>query len=451
MKKAKLELEIIDLTENGEGIAKFNNKIVFVYGAVAGDRVLAEVVLEKKKYIKARIIKLLRRSPDRIEVPCPYAYRCGGCSIMQLSYEKQLRYKEKFVKDALERIGKQKDYDFYPIIGMTFPYYYRNKAIYPFALVKNKVELGLYQRGTHRLVPVDTCMIQHEENRLIMSVIKNWANRYKIPVYQEQEKQGILRYLMIRSNTHNQHMVGLVVTDQYLKHKQELVKELKQLPIEIKSLTLILNKKAGNAVLGDKFIPVFGKAELLDTIDDIDYKLSLSSFFQVNHTQTARLYLIAEKLCGLTGQEIVWDIYSGVGSISLRLAKNAKWVFGNEIVPQAIENARENAELNGIRNVSFITGAAEEIVPTWHQKYPAPDVVVLDPPRKGADKKVLAAIISLAPQRIVYVSCKASTLARDVKILSENGYKLIEATPVDMFPHSGHVETVALLSKQDID
>ncbi len=447
MKKQKIELEIIDLTENGDGVARFEQKIVFVHGALVGDIILAEVISEKKKYIKAKIIKVIKASKDRIEPPCNYAYKCGGCSIMQLDYDTQLTYKTKFVNDALTRIGGQKDYQQYPIVSMTFPYYYRNKAIYPFAEIGGKVELGLYQKATHKLVPINTCMLQHDENRLIISVVKDWANQYNISVYDEKNRKGILRYLMIKTTATNQHMVGIIVAADKLPFQTQLIKALENLSIDISSIMLVVNKNRGNAVLGKKIKCLAGNDYIIDIMDGIKYKLSLSSFFQVNHQQAAKLYHITEALCELSGEEIVWDIYCGVGSITLRLAKKAKWVYGNEIVPAAIVNAKENARLNGIENVTFIEGAAEDIVPTWLDKYPRPDVIVLDPPRKGADKKVLDSILKLKPERIVYVSCKASTLARDIKILTETDYKLIESTPVDMFPHSGHVETVALLSK----
>ncbi len=447
MKKQKIKLKIDDLTENGDGVAKFNDKIVFVYGALVGDTVLAEVVKEKKNYMQAKIIKLLDAADERIEPPCEYAFRCGGCSIMHLDYNTQLKYKKKFVSDALKRIGGQEDYQLYDTVGMTFPYYYRNKAIYPFAEINGSVEMGFYQPRTHKLVAVNSCLIQHQQNRFILAAVKTWANQHNISVYNEKTRKGILRYLLIRSTSDNQYMVALVIAKDGLAFQRELLDELLALNINIKSIMLIINKKAGNAVLAEKTKLLHGDNYLIDQLGDLKYKIAVSSFFQVNHEQAAKLFHMAEALCQLTGNEIVWDIYCGVGSITLRLAEKAKWVYGNEIVPAAIVNAKENAKLNGIENVTFIEGAAEDIVPTWLDKYPRPDVVVLDPPRKGADKKVLDSILTLKPDRIVYVSCKASTLARDVKILTETDYKLIEATPVDLFSHSGHVETVALLSK----
>lgn len=449
MKKELITLEIQDLTERGQGVGRLGDKVVFVDGALPGDTVRAKVLAEKKTFTTSKVVKVLSPSEFRVEPPCEFAYSCGGCSIQHLLYDEQLAAKEKFVADALTRIGGQTDYKQYPIIGMTFPYYYRNKAVFPFGVIDDEVTLGMYKAGSHTLVPIDVCAIQNEDNKKILPIIKDWANAHGISVYDERTHKGLLRFLMIRSTAYGEHMLGLVINGKHLPHASTLIDAVRASGLSIKSIVLAINTKKGNAILGRDFKCIYGDDVVYDQIGETKYKLSLATFFQVNHEQTLKLYHLTTALCELTKDKVVWDIYCGAGSITLKLAPHAKWVYGNEIVPAAIANAKANAALNGVDNVTFIEGAAEDIVPTWLDAYERPDVVVLDPPRKGADKKVLDAIMTLKPERIVYVSCKPSTLARDVKILTEGGsYALIEATPVDMFPHSGNVETVVLLERQ---
>ncbi len=452
MKRQKtVELLITDINERGEGIGRVDGKVHFVDGAVPGDWVRVEIIQEKKAYNKARIIKLLQTSEYRIEPNCQFAYRCGGCSVQQIDYAEQLGIKAALVRDALVRIGGQKDYEQRDIIGMEEPYRYRNKAIFPAAEVDGKLKLGLYKRGSHQIVTIDDCLIQNEICRSVIEIVEQWAADYSITAYNEKRSKGQLRHIMVRSTNRGQHMVGIISGVEKVPYLDDLVERLCKAEPSIIGVVQNINASKGNRILGKQYKTLYGAATIVDSIGKIDYELSMASFFQVNPAQTIKLFNTAIALAELSGEQIVWDIYCGAGSIALQLAGRAKWVYGNEIVAQAIVDAKANAARNKIENVSFIEGAAEAIVPTWLDKYPRPEVVFLDPPRKGADQKVLQAIVDIAPNKIVYVSCKPSTLARDIKYLSENGYSLKIAVPVDMFAHTMHVECVALMTKQHID
>ncbi len=447
-KHQNIEIEITAVNERGEGIGRIDGKVCFVDGAVVGDRLTIEIIQQKKSYTRGRIVKINTASPFRITPPCRFSDCCGGCSVQHIDYGKQLELKSVVVHDALQRIGGQSDYQSEPIIGIADPYRYRNKALLPAATIDGKLRLGLYQKGSHQLVAIDDCLIQDQICGSIISIVETWAETFAITAYNEKTGTGRLRHIMIRSTNYGEHMIGIVTKTTVLPHAEILIEQLTARHQSIVSVIHNINSQKGNRILGNEYKTLYGRATIIDKIGEIDYELSMASFFQVNPRQTVKLYNKAIALAGLTGDQIVWDIYCGAGSITLQLAKYAKWVYGNEIVPQAIKNAKANATRNQIDNVSFIEGAAEAIVPTWLQKYPQPQVVFLDPPRKGADQKVLAAIVAIAPQKIVYVSCKPSTLARDVKYLVENGYTLRTAVPVDMFAHSMNVEAIALLHKK---
>ncbi len=442
-----VEIVVSAMNDRGEGVGRIDGKVHFIEGAVVGDRLRVEITTEKKSYNRARIVQLLAASPNRIVPPCRFSSRCGGCSVQQIAYAEQLRLKEQLVHDALQRIGAQSDYQSVPIIGMSNPYRYRNKALLPTAQIDGRLRVGLYQKGSHQLVPIDDCLIQSDICASIIAIVEDWAARHAITAYDEKRDCGQLRHIMIRSTHYGEHLIGLVTRTAELPGVEQLIAQLTARHKSIVSIVQNINSQRGNRILGNRYQTLYGRAVLLDKIGQIDYELSMASFFQVNPQQTVKLYDKAIELAALTGAEIAWDIYCGAGSISLQLAKHVKWVYGNEIVPQAIVNARANAQRNAIQNVTFIEGAAEVIVPTWLERYPRPDVVFLDPPRKGAEKPVLEAIMAIAPQKIIYVSCKPSTLARDVKYLTDHGYRLTTVVPVDMFAHTMHVETVALLSK----
>lgn len=438
---------IDSVNDDGDGVARHNNRVIFVRGAVPGDRVLAKITKTKKSYAQANVETIIKASTDRVEPPCHYAQICGGCTVQQIEYDQQLALKSQLVEDALTRIGKQSGYKLKPILGMTFPYYYRNKMIYNVAKIAKKIAFGFYEKGTHKLIAIEECMIHNPHNMTILETVRNWVNKQRLSAYDAKRHQGVLRHIMIRNNLAGQYMLGLVINDRQLAGSQSLVAAIKTNHPEVVSLVVNINRRRGATILGDKYQTLYGQDHIIDIIGDLQYKISMASFFQVNPQQTAKLYDVAEKYAQLTGKETVWDIYSGAGTISLQLAKSAKHVYGNEIVDQAIVDAVDNAKRNQIDNVSFIQGAAETIVPTWTQKNQKPQVVVLDPPRKGADPAVLDAIVKLSPRHIVYISCKPSTMARDILHLSQNGYHLKEVTPVDMFGHSMHVECVVLMSR----
>ncbi len=443
-----INIAITAVNERGEGIGRIDGKVCFVDGAVVGDTLTIEIIQQKKSYTRGRIVKINTASPFRITPPCRFSERCGGCSVQHIDYSEQLKLKSAVVHDAMQRIGGQSGYQSESIIGMAEPYRYRNKALLPAATIDGKLKLGLYQKGSHNLVAVDDCLIQDQICGSIISIVEAWAEAYAITAYNEKAGTGLLRHIMIRSTNYGEHMIGIVTKTAAIPHVEVLIKQLTAKHQSIVSVIHNINPQKGNRILGNKYKTLYGRATIIDKIGQIDYELSMASFFQVNPRQTIKLYNKAIALAGLSGDQIVWDIYCGAGSITLQLAKHAKWVYGNEIVPQAIVNAKANATRNQIDNVTFIEGAAEAIVPIWLQKYPQPEVVFLDPPRKGADQRVLAAIVAIAPQKIVYVSCKPSTLARDVKYLVESGYQLNTVIPVDMFAHSMNVETIALLYKK---
>lgn len=446
-----IKLEIEDLTDEGSGVGRYNNQVIFVPKAIPGDRVTVQLKEIKKNYATGRIVSIDQSSSHRIKPPCPYTGECGGCAIQEMDYDGQLAFKEKQVKDALERIGGFSVVPMNPIVGMAFPYHYRNKALYPFGVAntvtgKSQVVLGFYQPGSHRVVPILACMIQQGDGASLLGAVKDWANANGVSVYNAQSHTGLLRHLFVRTNQAGEVMVGLVINGFLVPNSDELIAKLRSAVPSVRSIQLNIQTKRGTTILGDTCKTLFGDDTLSDNIGDLHFDLAMPAFFQVNPEQTRVLYQKAVDACALTGHETVWDIYCGAGTITLNLAKGAKVVYGNEIHPKAIENARSNALLNNILNAHFIVGPAEEVIPKWLVEHPRAEVVVLDPPRKGAEPAVLDAIIKMAPERIVYVSCKPSTLARDVKILCESGYQLMEVTPVDMFPHSGHVETVVLLS-----
>ncbi len=441
------EILITTINERGEGIGRIGGKVHFVESAVPGDRLLIKIIQQKKAYNKARIVKIVNPSPFRITAPCSFAKHCGGCSVQQISYDEQLKLKTALVTDAIERIALQKGYELQSIIGMSDPYRYRNKALLPAALINGQLRLGLYQKGSHQLVDIDDCLIQDPICGAIIQLVEQWANNYGIMPYDEKQGTGQLRHVMLRTTRYGEHMIGLVTKTASVKQLDALIKLITAQHPSVVSIVQNINDKAGNRILGDRFKMLYGSSSVIDCIGDIDYELSMASFFQVNPRQTIKLYNKAIELADLQGDEVAWDIYCGAGSITLQLAKHVKWVYGNEIVPQAIVDARANAARNAIDNVTFIEGAAEAIVPTWLDKYDRPDVVFLDPPRKGAAQAVLAAIVKISPQKIVYISCKPSTLARDIKYLVANDYQLKTVVPVDMFAHSMHVECIVLLQR----
>lgn len=450
------EIEIIDLGDGGEGIGKYEGMTVFVEGAVIGDVVNAKIETVKKNYAIGKIVKMVRPSSLRVEPACPYFKKCGGCQIMNMDYERgQLVFKEKVVKDALERIGGFAGVNVEPIIGMNQPLRYRNKGQYPLQEGKREdgsygTKIGFYQKGSHDVVDLKDCLLQSESHVLVNQVIRDYVAKHKVTLYDERSHKGLLRHVMIRHSEASQEvMVVLVVNGGGLPQEPDLADMLKESVSGLKSLIINENKAKGNRVLGFNNRVIFGTETITDHIEKLKFEISPLSFFQVNPVQTAVLYGKALEYAALTGSENVVDIYCGIGTISLFLAQRAKKVVGVEMIEAAIDDAKANAIRNGFDNCEFHAGKAEEVIPKLYEAGLTADVVVVDPPRKGCEPEVLDTILKMNPERIVYVSCKPSTMARDVKILCESGqYQISKVQPVDQFGMTVHVECVVKLERR---
>lgn len=459
MKKNDLiELKITDMGVNGEGIGKAEDYAFFVKDAVVGDEVRAVVTKMNKGYGFAKALEVIRPSADRTEPPCPNAGRCGGCQIMQLDYRAQLKFKENKVRENLERIGGVQNPPIMPIIGMTgdYPLHFRNKVQFPVGTGRDKRPVvGFYAGRTHYIVETAGCPVSEEPADEIISAVRKFIDENGLEPYDEETGKGLIRHILIRKgHATGQIMVCLVINGDSLPSgtDEKLISVLRSVSPDISSICLNINRKKTNVILGDRIKCLYGMEYIEDKIGNLTFRISPLSFFQVNSIQTAKLYETALAYAGLTGKETVWDLYCGTGTISLFLAGKAEKVYGVEVIQAAIDNANENARINGVTNAEFFCGKSEEVFPDHYRNTKnagTPDVVVLDPPRKGCDKKLIEAILETAPKRIVYVSCDSATLSRDIKMLSEQ-YRLVEATPVDMFPHTVHVETVALLEWRKI-
>lgn len=467
---------IEDLSVEGEGIGKIsegelgneneNGFPLFVKDTVIGDVAKVRVIKVKKNYGYGRLMEIITPSPNRVKPLCPVARQCGGCTLQCMTYEEQLKFKRRKVENNLRRIGGLKDIEVSMTLGMEKPWRYRNKAQVPFGFDKEGICAGFYAGRTHTIIDSEDCLIAPEINQTIIREIKSFMEEYHVAPYDEERGTGIVRHALIRVGFHTgQILVCLVINADSLPHANKLTERL----IKIQGMTSVclnINKKKTNVILGEKVVNLFGPGYLEDKIGEVTFQISPQSFFQVNPSQTEVLYKKALEFAGLTGQETVWDLYCGIGTISLFLARSAKKVYGVEIIPAAIEDARGNAARNGLDNTEFFVGKAEEVLPEWYEKRDSKeerhaDVIVVDPPRKGCDSVLLDTITAMHPDRIVYVSCDSATLARDLKYLtekvcnegkeSEYRYQVEKVQPVDMFPWSAHVETVVLLSKGEID
>ena len=467
-----VELTIEDIGVSGEGIGKVDGYTLFVKDTVIGDVVRVKIMKAKKNYGYARLMDIIKPSKDRVEPACPIARQCGGCQIQAMNYNAQLKYKQKLVKDNLLRISgltEGADYEMCEILGMDTPFRYRNKAQYPVGEDKDgNIVMGFYAGHTHSIIacPDDDCMLGHRDNAFILNAVKEWMKEYRVRAYNENIHKGTVRHVLVRTGYHTDEVMVCLVTKKMLRKEAAdgLVKAIQKLKLNVASLVVNINKEDTNVILGKECITLYGRPYIEDYIGDIKFQISPLSFYQVNPKQTEVLYNKALEFAGLKGNESVWDMYCGIGTISLFLAKKAGKVYGVEIVPQAIEDAKNNAKINNIDNAEFFVGKAEEVVPAFYKKQTGvqsdndstdskeydmtrPDVVVVDPPRKGCDKKLLDTIVSMTPDRIVYVSCDSATLARDLKLLVEYGYKVEKVQPVDQFGNTVHVETVVLLSQ----
>ena len=454
-----LTVTIEDMGHDGEGIGKVDGYTVFVKDAVIGDTVSAKIMKAKKNYGYARLMEILEPSADRVEPLCPYARQCGGCQIQALSYEKQLEYKENKIRNNLMRIGgfSSEELPMEPIIGMDDPFHYRNKAQFPVGYDKEgNLITGFYAGRTHSIISNRRCYLGVEINEKILDIVLKHMEQYQVTAYDENTGKGLVRHVLIRYGFQSKEiMVCLVVNGNHIPQAGKLVEELRKID-GMTSITLNVNRERTNVILGREIKLLWGPPYITDIIGNVKYQISPLSFYQVNPVQTEKLYGKALEFAGLTGNETVWDLYCGIGTISLFLAQKAKQVYGVEIVPAAIEDARRNAALNNICNAEFYVGKAEEVLPAYYEEYAQnhpgenarADVIVVDPPRKGCEESVLKTMVRMKPERIVYVSCDSATLARDLKWLCENGYEIRRVVGCDMFPETVHVETVCLLSKK---
>mgnify|MGYP000538603408 CR=1 FL=1 len=476
-KNDSIELKIEDMGVDGEGIGKYEGMTFFVKDAVIGDTIRAGITKLKKNYGYARVQEILEPSPYRVQPECPLYARCGGCQIQAMDYRQQLCYKQKKVRGNLIRIGgfapELIDSVMEEIVGMEQPYRYRNKAQFPIGADRDGMPVaGFYAARTHSIIPVEDCKLGVTQNEQILGTVLSYMRENGVRPYDETTGKGLVRHVLIRYGfTSKELMVCLVINGETLPQEKKLVDALCKIE-GMTSISVNINRKNTNVILGEETRTIWGSDYITDQIHlrDCDhdfvltdtaiaYHISPQSFYQVNPVQTEKLYSLALSYAGLTGRETVWDLYCGIGTISLFLAQKAGMVYGVEIVPQAIEDARSNAALNGIANASFFVGKAEEILPEFYEKESRkpdtdmlhPDVIVVDPPRKGCDEKCLETMLRMKPERIVYVSCDPATLARDLKILCGGGYELRKVRPVDQFGHTTHVETVVLLSKGMFD
>ena len=466
-KNDTFQLQITDLGTGGEGIGKHEGMTFFVKGALPGDLIEAGVTKLKKTYGYARIVRILEPSEDRVEPICPVAGKCGGCQIMQMDYRAQLRFKERKVAQDLIRIGgfseKLVAKVMQPIIGMEEPYHFRNKAQYPIQEDEQGNPIaGFYALRSHRVVESDRCYLGVDVNEEILAIVKDYMRANKVSAYDETTGKGLLRHVLIRVGFSSKEvMVCLIINGSTLPAASDLIARLQQVE-GMTSISVNSNTRRDNVIMGNVTKTLWGSDYITDAIGGVQFQIQPRSFYQVNPVQTEKLYGKALEYANLTGQETVWDLYCGIGTISLFLAQKAKTVYGVEIVPEAIEDAKRNAALNGMDNAHFYVGKAEEVLPEYYEqgsihgekiaaadeKLKAPDVIVVDPPRKGCDEKCLSTMVQMAPKRIVYVSCDPATLARDLKFLCAEGYELQEVTPVDQFGHSLHIENAVLLTRK---
>ena len=457
-------VEITDIGVSGEGIGHVDGYTLFIKDAVIGDVVEAKVMKAKKNYGYARLMKVITPSEYRVEPKCAFARRCGGCQIQEMSYDRQLVFKDQKIRGNLERIGgftkDQIDTVMQPVVGMEHPFGYRNKAQFPFGTDKEGNPItGFYAGRTHDIIANTDCALGVEQNKEILEIILQYMRENKIKSYDEKTGKGLIRHALIRYGFKTKEiMVCLVVNGKKLPKAERLIEKLIQIE-GMTSITISPNTRRDNVIMGNSYEILWGQGYITDYIGNVKYQISPLSFYQVNPVQTEKLYGLALEYADLKGDETVWDLYCGIGTISLFLAQKAKQVYGVEIVPQAINDAKENAKINAIDNAEFFVGKAEEVLPEYYAEYEREhngetahaDVIVVDPPRKGCDETLLETIVKMQPEKVVYVSCDSATLARDLKYLCANGYEIRMCRGVDQFPQSVHVETVVLLSQQKPD
>ena len=440
------EAVISDYTSEGQGVAKIEGCAVFIPNAIVGEKCLVRIEKAQKTWAAGKITELLEKSPHRVNRECPVAKLCGGCDFWHMDYDEEARLKAERVRQALNRIGGE-SLENVPILAAPTCYGYRNKAQYPVSSKKNRVYAGFFKAGTHQVVENDRCLILPREADLVKEIVIDYANYYRISAYDEESHKGLLRHIYVRRGAvSGQVLVCLVVNGRKLPHIDELITRLQKVK-GFTSLVLSVNTKPGNTILGEEFITLYGPGYIEDTLCGLNFRLSPRSFYQVNHHQAQRLYEAAISQAEITKNDLVLDLYCGVGTITLAMAKAAGKVIGVEVVEQAVKDAKENAVRNGIENAEFFCGDAGKAALDLEEKGIRPDVIVVDPPRKGLNADTIEALCRMSPRRIVYVSCDPATLARDVALLKERGFVLKNAQAADLFPRCAHVESIVCLTR----
>jgi 23S rRNA (uracil1939-C5)-methyltransferase len=448
IKNENYKVEFSSVNHEGLGVGRIGNFTIFVFGALPNEVAIVKLIKIQKNYGYGKLEKILKRSPYRVNPICPHYTGCGGCNLMHINYEGELKIKYNTVKETLERIGKFEAVEVNDVIKMDNTAGYRNKIQAPFGMENGKVIFGFFRKRTHDIIPIKECFIHTPQTLDILNFIKNLCNEYRIPAYNEEKHQGIIRHVLIRDSRKNgDMMVVLVVTKENITELNVITEKIAKRYPQVKSIILNVNSERTNVILGKKFKTLYGKDVVVDSLGGLDFEIGASSFYQVNPVQTEKLYRTAINYANLTGNEIVIDAYCGIGTIGLLASKKAKMVYGVEVVEEAIKNANKNAQINNITNVSFVVGKSEVQIKKWDQEGIKADVIFVDPPRKGCDQEFLNTIIEMEIPKVVYVSCNVATLARDLRILADSGYELKAVQPVDMFPHTTHVECVTLMSR----
>ncbi|MFF5916370.1 23S rRNA (uracil(1939)-C(5))-methyltransferase RlmD [Staphylococcus pasteuri] len=441
--------QVLDLTHEGHGVVKIDRYPIFVPNALINETIEYKIIKVKKNFAIGKLLNVIVESDSRVEPPCVYYDKCGGCQLQHMTYQAQLTMKKEQVINLFHRKGSFNDTVIHDTVGMEDPWRYRNKSQIPIGLNNNKKPImGFYRQRSHDIIDMDSCLIQDEKHQQVMNDVKQLISELNISVYNEKTKKGLLRHLVVRTGHYtNQMMIILVTNGKAFKKANQLVEALVKLHPNVTSIKQNINDAHSNVIMGRKSITLYGTDEIEDKLSEITFNISDQSFYQINSHQTEKLYNQALEYAQLTGNEIVLDTYCGIGTIGLYMAGKSKHVYGVEVVPSAIKDAEENATINQLENTTFVCGKAEEVILKWKAEGIRPDVVMVDPPRKGCDETFIKTLLELNPKRIVYISCNPSTQQRDAQLLSQQ-YDLKEITPVDMFPQTTHIETVALFERK---
>ncbi|WP_367009224.1 23S rRNA (uracil(1939)-C(5))-methyltransferase RlmD [Staphylococcus capitis subsp. urealyticus] len=442
--------KVIDLTHEGHGVVKIDRYPVFVPNALIEEEIEYKLIKVKKNFAIGKLLEVKNKSKDRVEPPCVYYYKCGGCQLQHMTYQAQLNMKKEQVVNLFHRKGPFEDTPIQPTLGMEQPWRYRNKSQIPVGKDKdNKAIMGFYRQRSHDIIDMDSCLIQDEQHQNIMNYVKQWFNELNMSIYDEKNKRGLMRHLVIRTGYHTDEIMVIFVTNgKKFKNANVLVQKLISEFPNITSIKQNINDTHSNVIMGPQSVTLYGEDKIVDELSEVTFNISDQSFYQINSAQTEKLYQRAIDYAQLTGEEIVLDTYCGIGTIGLYMAPQARHVYGVEVVPSAIKDAQENATKNQLNNTTFECGKAEDVILEWKAQGIKPDVVMVDPPRKGCDETFIKKLLKLNPKRIVYISCNPSTQQRDAQLLSDN-YHLVEITPVDMFPQTTHIETVALFERKE--